>query len=116
MKDSDPTCVLMLVNSRLEQIADWGGEANAAGYCVFVFARNSGVSVSTVERYTRDHFKTPVKRMMTSLRMSRARGLLTKQLQVKQVAAELGYSHPQHFSRDFKRYHGFAPREFVMRA
>jgi len=38
--------------------------------------------------------------------------LLTSNLSVKQVAKEVGFEDPYHFSRNFKKFHGFAPRDY----
>ena len=45
--------------------------------------------------------------------MERARQLLLEGRALKEISADLGYSHPQHFSRTFKRYHGCSPTEFM---
>lgn len=47
------------------------------------------------------------------LKMNRAGELLlTEPLQVKEIAARLGYPDPYHFSRRFKQVHGIAPDHF----
>ncbi|MFK8103292.1 MAG: helix-turn-helix domain-containing protein, partial [Saprospiraceae bacterium] len=37
--------------------------------------------------------------------------LLEKQLSVKEVAFEVGYKYPSHFSKDFKTLFGVSPKE-----
>ncbi|MGO8766645.1 MAG: helix-turn-helix domain-containing protein, partial [Limisphaerales bacterium] len=32
---------------------------------------------------------------------------------IKEVAAHLGYKHAHHFSREFKKYWGICPKEFI---
>jgi AraC-like DNA-binding protein len=55
-------------------------------------------------------------RMIERLRMQRAAGLLLEPgALVKNVARELGYSDPFHFSRAFKRHFGFAPTQIASR-
>ena len=45
--------------------------------------------------------------------MERASVLLERTfLSVKEVMAQVGCTDPSHFSRDFRRHHGFAPREW----
>jgi len=41
-----------------------------------------------------------------------ARLLLTSHLSVKQVAQRVGFEDPYHFSRNFKKFHGLAPRHY----
>jgi AraC-like DNA-binding protein len=54
--------------------------------------------------------------MIERLRMQRAAGLLLEPgALVKNVARELGYSDPFHFSRAFKRHFGFAPTQIASR-
>ena len=38
--------------------------------------------------------------------------LLTSDLSVKQVAEQVGFEDPYHFSRNFKKFHGLAPRHY----
>jgi len=50
-------------------------------------------------------------RYLHALRMLRARQLLERTfLSVKEVMALVGCNDPSHFSRDFRRFHGIAPR------
>jgi AraC family transcriptional regulator len=50
-------------------------------------------------------------RVSRELRLDHARHLLqTSFLTIKQVMAESGWNDPSHFSREFKRRHGRAPR------
>ena len=61
--------------------------------------------------FRREVGTSPV-RYLHVLRMLRARALLEGTfLTVKEVMAQVGCSDPSHFSRDFRRFHGIAPRE-----
>jgi AraC family transcriptional regulator of arabinose operon len=52
-------------------------------------------------------------RFVRDRRMERASVLLERTfLSVKQVMADVGCNDPSHFARDFRRYHGLAPREW----
>lgn len=62
------------------------------------------------QRYTNE---TPLQ-LLTRLKMGRAADLLSKQnLLIKQVAEEIGYADPYHFSRVFKRVYGISPEAFA---
>ncbi|HXG55469.1 MAG TPA: helix-turn-helix transcriptional regulator, partial [Vicinamibacterales bacterium] len=59
----------------------------------------------------------PPARYLQCLRLRRAALLIERTfLSVKEVMALVGYSDPSHFSRDFKRRYGMAPRELRERA
>lgn len=48
-----------------------------------------------------------------NVRMERATRLLrSTDLQVSEIAYDLGYSWPEHFKRDFKRFSGVTPTEY----
>ncbi|CZF84300.1 AraC family transcriptional regulator [Grimontia marina] len=71
----------------------------------------AGMSASTLH----EHFKqvTTVSPMqyVKSLRLHKARSMLSSGYQVAEVCYEVGYSSPSQFSREFKRYFGFTPSE-----
>jgi AraC-like DNA-binding protein len=55
--------------------------------------------------------------LLTRLKMSRAADLLSnRDLLVKQVAEEVGFADPYHFSRVFKRVYGIPPETFTKAA
>lgn len=68
------------------------------------------VSVSTVKRLFAQHSMKSAKRICHEHRMQTARRLLASEpLSVKQVAIELGYSHPGDFSRAYHSFFGHYP-------
>lgn len=75
-------------------------------------ARICDMSVSSFHT----HFKnitshTPLQ-YIKKIRLSKAKDLLVKNdLKVVDVADRLGYDNPAHFSRDFKNYFGYSPKE-----
>ena len=75
-------------------------------------ARICDMSVSSFH----NHFKkitshTPLQ-YIKKIRLTKAKDLLVKHdYKVVDVADELGYDNPSHFSRDFKSYFGFSPKE-----
>jgi len=48
-------------------------------------------------------------RWLNELRQIDAASMISDGKSVKETALELGYKHPAHFSRDFKRSHGQPP-------
>jgi AraC-like DNA-binding protein len=55
--------------------------------------------------------------LLTRLKMSRAADLLSnRDLLIKQVAEEVGFADPYHFSRVFKRVYGIPPETFTQAA
>lgn len=75
-------------------------------------SRVCGMSVSSFHT----HFKnitsfTPLQ-YIKKIRLTKAKDFLTKyDYKVVDVAYELGYDNPSHFSRDFKSYFGYSPKE-----
>lgn len=70
------------------------------------------VSPVTLNRLFRTHLQESVAAYHTRIRMERARQLLKKNgVAVKEVAYELGYRHPNDFSRAFKKSTGRNPSE-----
>ncbi len=68
------------------------------------------VSVSTVKRLFARHSAKSARRICHEHRMQTARRLLASEpLSVKQVALELGYSHPGDFSRAYQSFFGRYP-------
>ena len=45
--------------------------------------------------------------------MQRAKELLACSTPIGQVAEQLGFDYPQHFTRQFKKYFGITPTEFL---
>lgn len=93
----------------------WRGLAARAQYDVPAAAQLLGVSLRSLERLCqRDLDCTPTEWFHCE-RMAAAARLLTAGQSVKVVAAQLGYTLPANFSRDFKRHFGRTPRAFAPR-
>jgi AraC-like DNA-binding protein len=77
-------------------------------------ARQCGLAQETLNRlFSRFAHTTPYQ-FLIRRKMSRAAELLLDAgLRVREVAAELGFADPAHFTRAFKRLHGVAPEKFV---
>jgi AraC-like DNA-binding protein len=103
------------MSNRLWMIKDWEERAHAAQYCVKELARQCDIPVQTLRRFLREKFGLCPKEWLKELRMKAARLGLVKGMCVYQVAAEQGYANPVQFSRAFKSYHGYPPKEHVRR-
>lgn len=79
-------------------------------------ARETGVDPAYLSRvFRRFHHTTPY-RFLMRLKMSHAASLLlSPDAMVKEVAAELDFSDPFHFSRAFKSVYGVSPEQFARR-
>jgi transcriptional regulator GlxA family with amidase domain len=74
-------------------------------------AREVGLSSSRFTRLFRHETGMTPCRYHQALRLRRAETLLANTpLSIRQVMLLVGVSHPGHFAREFRRYHGFNPR------
>ncbi|PAT40982.1 AraC family transcriptional regulator [Vandammella animalimorsus] len=69
-----------------------------------------GLSECQLKRGFRALFGTSAYRMLTAIRMEKARELLEQGLYVSTVAYRVGYQHPSSFSAAFERYYGMPPK------
>jgi AraC family transcriptional regulator of arabinose operon len=75
-------------------------------------AARVNLSASRFAHLFTQHAGVPPLRYLNTIRLERARLLLERTfLSVKEVMAQVGFSDPGHFSRDFRRYHGIDPSE-----
>lgn len=96
----------------LERVRKWLQLAQKEGYCVKLLASACGVSVRGFERFFRNAEGEPPRGCLKRLRMERALELLHDGCNVNQTADRLGYHDHSHFSRDFKKHYGLAPKEY----
>jgi len=74
-----------------------------------------GTNECTLKQGFRAVFGTSVHRMLTAIRMQKARELLETGLPVSSVAWRVGYRHPASFSSAFARYWGRTPKVFLIK-
>ena len=100
------------MGSCLEQIKDWSALAKAASYNATALAFKCRVSTRQLERFFQAKMGNSPHKWLRHLRMRRAVELICDQTSIKEVAAELGYKDPAHFTHDFKEYFGVAPSRY----
>jgi len=69
-----------------------------------------GTNECKLKQGFRAYFGTSVHRMLTDIRMQKARELLETGLPASTVAYRVGYQHPASFSTAFMRYYGRTPK------
>jgi len=73
-------------------------------------ARAATVSVRSLHRALQERFQCTPKELVTAIKMRAAMGLLRSgEWQVKDVAYQVGFANPYHFSRRFKEVFGVPP-------
>ena len=89
--------------------------ARDAGFDVRALARLCGVSVRQLERNMEHDLAAKPKGWLNEQRLVFARHLLKGPESIKWVAYQLGYQHPAHFCRDFKKCYEMTPQQFRAR-
>jgi AraC-like DNA-binding protein len=98
---------------RLERARDVLRERMAERVSLADLAAGANLSPAYFATLFRERFGVSVIRYQTELRMARARHLLdTTDRTIAHVAAEVGYSDPFYFSRQFSRVHRMTPRAY----
>src|SRR5688572_7575550 len=103
------------MQSRLDFVNDWEDRFRRCGFKASAVAQDCGVTLRYLQKYFHARFGTKPHTWSLNLRMEQAERLLTQGMPVKVIAFELGYKAAAHFSRDFKRFHGNAPRSYLFR-
>lgn len=74
-------------------------------------ARDTGASVSTVQRHFKDHFGVTVFEFIRRKRLEKARAALESEgMTIAQAAYIAGYANPSNFTTAFKREYGVTPK------
>ncbi|PMN94735.1 AraC family transcriptional regulator [Enterovibrio norvegicus] len=71
----------------------------------------AGMSASTLHEHFKQVTSVSPMQYVKSLRLHKARSMLSLGSQVAEVCYAVGYSSPSQFSREFKRYFGITPSE-----
>ncbi|HWY75229.1 MAG TPA: helix-turn-helix domain-containing protein [Verrucomicrobiae bacterium] len=91
----------------------WRDAISRSGWRAARLARQLDVSRRQLQRYTRAMFHQSPQDWLDEQRLKVAGDQLQKLRSAKRVAYELGFKQLSHFSREFKRFHGLSPREFL---
>src|SRR2546426_2820031 len=91
---------------QLGSVIERASIAQKAGYRSRELARLCQVSPRQLERYFREQFGRTPQAWLDELRLQAATDLMFQRGLVKGVAYELGFIHPSHFIRKFKRVYG----------
>jgi len=76
---------------------------------VSAYAARLGVTADHLSAVARDHGGSSAKAMIEGRLAREAVALLTTRRSIAEIAADLGYDEPAHFSRAFRRWSGVAP-------
>jgi transcriptional regulator GlxA family with amidase domain len=101
-------------SARLKRIQNWPKRAHEVRYSVKALADHCGVSVRALELFFSSTRRESPSSWLKRLRMQRAIELLRDGSNVNETADCLGYRDRSHFSRQFKRHYGLAPKLFAL--
>ncbi|MFO1500950.1 MAG: helix-turn-helix transcriptional regulator [Verrucomicrobiota bacterium] len=101
------------MKSHLNRIHDWPRIAHDARYHAGRLAVQTQHSLRQLERYFLNTFGQPPQAWLDQQRLVKCLDLLQDGKHLKEIAAELGYSHSSHLIRHFKREFGTTPMQFL---
>jgi transcriptional regulator GlxA family with amidase domain len=103
------------MNTRLSYIQNWSELAKEANWSVSELAKRCDVSTRTLDHYFKANMGQTPKKWLAESRQHQAINLLNRGHSVKEAAGALGYKYAPNFSRKFKKYWGFCPKDSLIR-
>ena len=97
------------MSQRLKTVQEWEILAQSSHYRANELAALCQVSLRTLQRHFRAHYRLTVSGWLREVRLREAYGRVIGGATIKEVAFDLGYKQLSHFSRDFKSYFGVPP-------
>lgn len=98
---------------KLRQITDWIAEHVAEDFDLAQLAAQAGLSKFHFQRLFKGALGVSPSRYQINLWMNEARRLLREtKMSVVEVALEVGYANPGHFSQLFRRETGLSPSDY----
>jgi transcriptional regulator GlxA family with amidase domain len=104
------------MNTKLKNIQNWSELSEQANWSVLKLAKLCKISVRTLERYFLKTMNKKPKSWLSEERHKKAAMLMRGGMSVKATALQCGYSHPNTFSREFKKKFGNHPSSIVSEA
>lgn len=95
---------------RSAALHNWQHLAATARFKPLALAELCGLSLRTVQRHFKKQYRVTLGDWLRSYRLQLAYDRLRAGESVKCVAIDLGYKQLSHFSRDFKKLYGCAPK------
>jgi AraC-like DNA-binding protein len=75
--------------------------------------RQFGINEFALKKNFKTQFNQTIFGYIQQLRMEKAKELLLSGKSIKEVSAEVGYEHPQHFSTAFRKWYHMKPSEWI---
>jgi AraC-like DNA-binding protein len=97
------------MSSRLDEVRNWEQLAETSHYSANLLAKRCKISTRQLERHFLHTKNQSPHQWLNELRQKQALKLTGGSCLAKEVAERLGYKQASHFSREFKRFHGFPP-------
>lgn len=101
------------MNTTLNHVQDWKLLAQQANWSVKAMAELCGVSESTLRRYFIQTLGKTTKKWISDQRQKQAIELLKDGSSIKETAMQLGFQHPNNFTREFRKQWGRHPSSML---
>jgi transcriptional regulator GlxA family with amidase domain len=95
------------------RVQKWTLAARASRFDLRQLANDLGVTVRQISRYFQKELGRTPQDWLDEQRMIAARLMLSHHQPVKRIAMELGFKQSAHFCRQFKKFYGMPPSEFL---